>query len=133
MPNDSSSGLLHGEITETVLASFYTVYNSLGYGFLEKVYENALRIELEENGINVVQQRPIEVRYRGKPIGEYFADLCVEEKVIIELKSAEKIVAAHRSQLHNYLKATEYEVGLLLNFGPTPEFERRVSESTHQR
>ncbi len=128
-PTADRSPLLHGELTERIVGAFYTVYNSLGYGFLEKVYENALKIELEEAGITVEQQHPIQVLYRDQEIGEYFADLCVDRKVILELKSVEKLVPGHLSQLYNYLKATSYEVGLLMNFGPKPEFERRIFEN----
>jgi len=127
--NADRSKLLHGELTERILGSFYIVYNSLGYGFLEKVYENALKIELEESGFPVEQQLPIQVRYRDRVIGDYFADLCADNKVILELKSVEKLNATHVAQLYNYLKSTNYEVGLLLNFGPKPEFERRVFEN----
>lgn len=133
MPRSHSGKLLHGEITEAILAAFFNVYNSLGHGFLEKVYENALKIELEESGVAVKQQMPIQVRYRDRVVGEYFADLCVDDKVIVELKSVDKLIPAHVSQLYNYLRATEYEVGLLLNFGPKPEFERRVSENNDPR
>ncbi len=125
--------LLHSQLSDAILASFYAVYNTLGNGFLEKVYENALKIELESAGLAVAQQMPIHVHYRDKLVGEYFADLCVEDKVVLELKSVEKLVSGHVSQLHNYLKATKYEVGLLLNFGPKPEFERRVYENNNLR
>jgi GxxExxY protein len=118
--------LLHAEITAAILKAFYHVYNTLGYGFLEKVYENALKITLRKCGLSVTQQQPIKVHFEGEEIGEYFADLVVEEKVIIELKAAEAICSAHESQLLNYLKATEIEVGMLLNFGPKAEFRRKV-------
>lgn len=131
--NADHESLLHGEITEQILGSFYTVYNSLGHGFLEKVYENALKFDLQDAGLAVGQQVPINVMYNGRVAGEYFADLCIENKVIVELKSVEKLMPQHRAQLHNYLKATEYEVGLLLNFGPKPEFERRVHENYDPR
>lgn len=127
------SPLLHGELTERILGAYYAVYNSLGYGFLEKVYENALKFELEDAGIRVEQQMPIKVSYRGRVAGEYFADLCVDDKIVVELTSVEKLNPIHRSQLHNYLKSTNYEVGLLLNFGPKPEFERRIHENKDPR
>jgi len=118
--------LKHSEITGAIIKSFYTVYNSLGYGFLEKVYENALAIELIEVGLAVEQQKPINVFYRGKLVGEYFADLVVANAVIVELKSAASISQAHEAQLVNYLKATEFEVGLLLNFGQSAEYKRKI-------
>jgi GxxExxY protein len=105
--------------------AFYKVYNSLGYGFLEKVYENALLLELSSAGLKVTRQQPIKVYYQGNLVGDYFADLVVENKVIIELKVAEGICDAHVAQLRNYLRATEIEVGLLLNFGTNPQFVRK--------
>ena len=121
--------LKHGELTEKILAAFYKVYNLLGYGFLEKVYENALTLELRKMGLIVKQQAPIQVYYDNELVGEYFADIVVDDKVIIELKSAGVIAQAHVSQLTNYLKATRHEVGLVLNFGPKPTFARRVFEN----
>jgi GxxExxY protein len=120
------SELIHSEITGQIIKAFYDVYNSLGYGFLEKVYENALAFELREMGLKVEQQKPITVYYRGNLVGEYFADLIVEDCVIIELKAMEAINAAHENQLINYLKAIRIEVGLLLNFGQKPEYKRKV-------
>lgn len=116
----------HSEITEKVIKAFYKVYNTLGYGFLEKVYENALLLELEAIGLNVNRQAPISVFYEGKEVGTYFADLIVEGLVIIELKACENLCEEHGLQLINYLKATEIEVGLLLNFGKKPAFKRKV-------
>ena len=118
--------LLHKEITSAIISAFYTVYNTLGYGFLEKVYENALMFELEKRGLKVQKQFPIEVYYEGKIVGKYFADLLVADTVIVELKAAEQLIAAHETQLINYLKATEIEVGLLLNFGKEAKYKRRV-------
>lgn len=118
--------MLHKEITSEIIAAFYAVYNTLGYGFLEKVYENALILELRKKGLTVKKQVPIKVKYDGQIIGEYFADLFVEDKVIVELKAVEKIIAVHEAQLLNYLKATNIEVGLLLNFGPKAEFKRKI-------
>ncbi len=116
----------HSEITERIIKAFFKVYNVLGYGFLEKVYQNALLIELIEKGLSVEKQGQIKVYYENKEVGEYFADLIVEECVIIELKAAEALCEEHEFQLINYLKATEIEVGLLLNFGKKPEFKRKV-------
>jgi GxxExxY protein len=118
--------LLHSDVTGEILKAFYKVYNDLGYGFLEKVYENSMAFELQANGLFVQQQLPINVFYSGKIAGEYFADLIVESKVIIEIKTASSIDKAHEAQLLNYLKATEIEVGLVLNFGPKPEKVRKV-------
>ena len=118
--------LLHKSITEKILKAYYNVYNSLGYGFLERVYQNAMYFELLELGLNVEAQKQIKVFYKNRLVGEYFADLIVEEKVIVELKSAQLLMSAHSSQLYNYLKSTEIEVGLLLNFGEEVEFERII-------
>src|SRR5271157_1702588 len=95
--------MLHEEITSVIIAAYYDVYNSLGYGFLEKVYENALILELQKHGLRVKQQYPIKVYYDGQVIGEYFADLLVNDLVIIELKAAEQIIKAYEAQLVNYL------------------------------
>ena len=118
--------LLHKEITSEIINAFYKVYNALGYGFLEKVYENALVLELEKQGLKAQTQVPIQVYYEGKIVGKYFADLLVADVVIVELKAAEKLIAAHETQLINYLKATAIEVGLLLNFGREAKYKRRV-------
>ena len=118
--------MLHEEITSKVINAFYTVYNTLGYGFLEKVYENSLALELSKRGMKVEQQAPINVSYNSSIVGEYFADLLVEDCVALELKAAESITEQHKAQLLNYLKATEYEVGLLLNFGPEAKFARKI-------
>ena len=118
--------LLHKEITSAIISAFYTVYNTLGYGFLEKVYENALVIELEKRGLKVQTQVPIQVYYEGKNVGNYFADLLVSDTVIVELKATEKLVSAQEAQLVNYLKATQFEVGLLLNFGKEAKFKRKI-------
>lgn len=118
--------MIHKELTGQIIESFYKVYNKLGYGFLEKVYENALCSELRNQGLGVVSQFPIQVYYNGEAVGEYFADILVEDKVIVELKSAELIRKEHELQLINYLKATKAEVGLLLNFGRKPDFKRTI-------
>jgi len=125
--------LLHGDITDRIIRGFYNVYNELGHGFLEKVYENAMKIELESLGLAVTGQLPITVYYKGHEVGEYFADLCVEGAVIVELKAAEALTEAHEAQLTNYLKATGNEVGLLFNFGPKPEFTRRIFQEARQK
>ncbi len=116
----------HKELTSSIIGCFYDVYNELGYGFLEKVYENALKYELEKRGFYVENQKPIKVYYDDILVGEYFADLIVNNKVIIELKAADALCEEHEYQLINYLKATEIEVGLLLNFGKKPEIRRKI-------
>ena len=117
---------LHQELTSEIIAAFYKVYNTLGFGFLEKVYENALKYELEKMKFKVDKQKPITVYYNDLTVGEYFADLIVENKVISELKAAETLIEEHELQLINYLKATDIEVGLLLNFGKKPEIRRKI-------
>jgi len=116
----------HSDLTEKIIKCFYNVYHLLGYGFLEKVYENSFAIELKQNGLFVVQQMPIKVSYKDNPVGDYFADLVVENKIIIELKAQEGLVPENEAQLLNYLKATEFEIGLLLNFGKKPEIKRKI-------
>ena len=117
--------LLHKELSNRILKAFYDVYNELGYGFLEKVYENALCNELISRGMTCKKQRPIKVYYKGVEVGKYFADLIVDEKIIIELK-ASALCEEHEYQLLNYLKATNIEVGLLLGFGKEPIFKRKI-------
>jgi GxxExxY protein len=119
----------HKPITDQILCSYYNVYNKLGYGFLEKVYENALLIELKKSGVVAEAQCPINVFYNGEIVGEYFTDLLVEGKVIVEIKATKNLVARHEAQLLNYLKATDSEVGLLLNFGPKAEVNRKVFDN----
>jgi GxxExxY protein len=118
--------MLHQEITSKVLASYYKVHNTLGYGFLERVYENALYYELTGQGLNCRKQVPITVHYEGIIVGDYYADIVVDNMLIIEIKAAETIIEAHECQLLNYLRATNIEVGLLLNFGKSPQFSRKI-------
>jgi len=115
----------HRELTDAIICCFYTVYNTLGFGFLEKVYENALLLELAKRQITATAQWPITVYYGENPVGDYFADILVEGKVIVEVKAVKQLAPEHESQLLNYLRATEIEVGLLLNFGPQPQVRRR--------
>jgi|SRR6056297_2123389 len=117
---------LHKELSNKIIRCFYNVYNNLGYGFLEKVYENALLIELKNSKLACENQKPIKVKYNGTNVGEYFADVIVANKIIVELKACESICGEHELQLINYLKATEIELGLLLNFGKKPEFRRKI-------
>ena len=123
------SSILHKELTGSILKLFYEVYNELGYGFLEKVYQKALYNELKNNGFDVESQKQIKVYYKNVEVGEYYADLIVNDKVILELKATESITEAHEFQLLNYLKSTNIEVGLLLNFGKKPEFCRKVFQN----
>ncbi|MCA1966908.1 MAG: GxxExxY protein [Flavobacterium sp.] len=123
------SSILHKELTGSILKLLYEVYNELGYGFLEKVYQNALYNELKNNGFDVESQKQIKVYYKNIEVGEYYADLIVNDKVILELKATETITEAHEFQLLNYLKSTNIEVGLLLNFGKKPEFCRKVFQN----
>ncbi|MDR3578334.1 MAG: GxxExxY protein [Oryzomonas sp.] len=118
--------MLHIELTDKIIGAFYNVYNVLGSGFLEKVYENALAIEFKKYGLSVSQQERVKVYYEGVQVGDYFADIIVDSLVILELKAAESLRNEHFAQLTNYLKATDMEVGLLLNFGKKPEFKRIV-------
>jgi len=119
--------LQHKDITDKILHAFFkVVYAELGYGFLEKVYQNSMAIALRSMGLNVQEQVRIAVHFQGQIVGEYFADLVVEDKVIIELKAASRLLVDHEAQLLNYLRATPYEVGLVLNFGPKPDFRRKV-------
>ena len=118
--------MLHSDITDKIINAFYKVNNALWYGFLEKVYENAIVIELKKSGCSVVQQSKIEVYYEQENVGNYYADLLVDDKVIVELKASETLCEEHEAQLINYLKATKIEVGLLLNFGRKAVFKRKV-------
>jgi GxxExxY protein len=117
---------LHSDLTEKIIKAYYKVYNTLGFGFLEKVYENAMSIELRKSGLRHSKQYPIDVYYDEEKVGSYFADIIVVNDVIIELKAAESLCEEHEAQLINYLKATDVEVGLLLNFGKEPEIRRKV-------
>ncbi len=118
--------MLHQEITEEIIKAFFKVYNTLGYGFLEKVYQRALLIELRKMGLSCQEEVPIRVYYENKQVGDYRADIIVENKVIIENKASEAIAEENEFQLINYLKATDMEVGLLLNFGKEPQFKRKI-------
>ncbi|MDF1555439.1 MAG: GxxExxY protein [Deferrisomatales bacterium] len=117
----------HSRLTEKIIGCAYSVHNTMGFGFLESVYENCLMIELERAGLAAEQQVPIDVAYEGQPVGEFVADIVVENTVILELKSVRRLMAAHEAQLVNYLKATGKTVGLLLNFAEEGvEVKRRV-------
>jgi GxxExxY protein len=125
--------LLHKELTDEILSAFYDVYNELGYGFLERVYQNSLFLELKARGYQVEAQKQIKVYYKGNEVGEYYADIIVEDLVILELKAAECLVKEFEYQLINYLRGTTIEVGLLLNYGKKPEFIRKVYENSRKK
>jgi len=116
------------DLTHMIIGCAYKVHNTLGPGFLEKVYENALRIELEKAGFRVKQQEPINVVYDGQIVGEYYADLWVNERVVVELKAALVLAKEHEVQLVNYLTATRINDGLLINFGPSVQVKRKFRE-----
>ena len=120
--------MLHKDLTNKIICAFYKVYNTLGHGFLEKVYENALAIELKNVSLEVTQQESVKVYYDCAQVGDYFADMVVNGLVILELKTTESLRLEHLAQLTNYLNATDKEVGLLLNFGKKPEFKRILLE-----
>lgn len=123
---------LYSQTSKKILRAFYNVYNSLGYGFLEKVYENAMIIELQSLNLQCEQQKNIKVKFKEFIIGDYFADIPVENQIIIELKASEIIRSEHEAQLINYLKATDIEVGLLLNFGKLPQYKRKILTNNYK-
>ena len=124
---------LHKELTEKIIKAFYNVYNELGFGFLENVYQNALYYELIDNQLKVETQKSIDVYYRNRLVGNYRADMIVNETIILELKAVEYLVEEHELQLVNYLKATNMEIGLLLNFGRKPEVRRKIFTNDRKR
>ena len=121
------------DLTGLVIKVFYDVYNELGFGFLETVYENALVIALQEAGLSAAQQVPCSVIFRGHDVGEYRIDLLVENTIVVETKAVSKLLPVHEAQLVNYLKTTGHEIGLLLNFGPTPQVKRRILSTKNLR
>ncbi|MCK5268964.1 MAG: GxxExxY protein [Spirochaetes bacterium] len=118
--------LLNGSLTQKIIGAYYDVYNSLGYGFLEKVYENSMIIELNKIALQTTQQAKISVFYDGERVGNYFADIIVNQQIIVEIKAVDCLREEHKLQLLNYLKATKINVGLLFNFGKEPEFKRVI-------
>ncbi len=113
------------KLTEIIIGCAYSVHRELGSGFLEKVYENALLLELEDAGLSVRQQTPISVHYKGRMVGEYYADLIVEGRIIIEIKAVQNLAKEHEVQLVHYLTATDTEDGLLINFGASVQVKRK--------
>lgn len=132
VPSQPTENLKHRELTDKILRTFYGVYNELGCRFLESVYEEALAIALAEAGLVTARQVPVPVWFRGRQIGEYRADILVNNKVLLELKVAKGIDQSHYAQLMHYLRATKIEVGMLLNFGPHPDFKRIVFENSRK-
>ena len=128
--NTDNQDLKYRKLTEKIISIFYRVYNKLGYGFLEKIYENAMMLEFKKEGITAVSQSPIKVLYEDEIIGEYYSDILVDNKVIVEIKASRRLVNENEAQLLNYLKATEIEVGLLLNFGAKPEVKRKIFDNS---
>ena len=127
--NTDTHGLRHEEITERIIKTFFEVYNELGFGFLESVYQQSLIIAMKSAGLTVCSRVEIPVWFRGTRVGNFEGDVLVEKVVLLELKSARALDGSHSAQLLNYLRATEIEVGLLLNFGPRPEFKRLLLDN----
>ena len=127
--NTDYKNIKYKSLTEKIIRIFYRVYNNLGYGFLEKVYENAMMIEFKREDVSAFSQYAIKVFYEDEIVGEYFADILVDNKVIVEIKATRNLALENEAQLLNYLKATDKEVGLLLNFGPKPEIKRKVFDN----
>ena len=127
-----TTALLQSRLTRIVIREFFAVYNELGFGFLESVYEEALARALRTAGLRVQQQAELRVYFRGLAIGSFRADLLVESSLVLEIKAAERIVNSHLAQVRNYLKATDIEVGLLLNFGPAADFRRVIFSNSRK-
>jgi GxxExxY protein len=125
--------MIDEELTRWIIKAYYNVYNTLGYGFIESVYHNAMIVEIVGNGLSVEVKKPIAVYYGSNVIGKFEADLVVEQRVIVELKAKEKLHPAHEAQLTNYLRATDVEIGLLFNFGKFAEFKRKLFENEYKR
>lgn len=130
---EADSGYKYSELTETIIGVFYDVYNELGFGFLESVYRNSLRLALIEKGLRVESEVPVSVFFRGVSVGDFRADLVVNEVILLELKTAEKIIPAHESQVLNYLRSTKLELGLILNFGPRPQVRRLLLDNSRKQ
>lgn len=127
---NTDSKLKYKDISDKIIKSFYGVYNELGWGFLESVYEKAFAIVLKENGLSVERQKEIQVFFHNQVVGDFRADILVENKIILELKTLQKLEPIHEAQILNYLKATEIEIGFLINFGKKPEFKRYIFENS---
>jgi GxxExxY protein len=127
------AGLKHAELTEKIIGVFYDVYNELGYGFLESVYEESLAIALSGAGLSFERQVPVPVWFRGQNVGQFRADIVVAASVLLEMKSAGVLEPAHEAQLLHYLRSTKIEIGLLLNFGPRPQFRRLLFDNERKK
>jgi GxxExxY protein len=127
--NTDGHGLKHAAITQRVLGVFFQVYNELGYGFLESVYVEALAVALQQSGLTLHREMPLEVRFRSTVIGRFRADIVVAGTVLVEVKARRRLLLMHQAQVLNYLRATVLEVGLLLNFGPRPQFKRLLFDN----
>jgi len=123
----------HSAITDLIIGVFYEVYNELGFGFLESVYRNALQLALIEKGLVVEPEKPISVYFRRRKVGDFRADLIVNNLLLLELKTAETIAIAHEAQVLNYLRSTTLEIGLILNFGPKPQVRRLLFDNERKR
>ena len=123
----------HEELTEKLIGTFYTLYNELGHGFLESIYQRGYSFMLSDGGISFVEQAPVRVMHRGRDLGEFRMDLVVEGLVLVELKAMRALEQAHEKQVFNYLKATNIEVGLLFNFGPKPQMKRFLLENQYKQ
>jgi len=130
--NADTRGLKHKELTETIIGVFFEVYNELGHGFLESVYEKAFEVALASKGLDVRRQIQVSVWFRGQKVGDFVADVLVNQSVLLELKAARALDSSHEAQLLNYLRATEIEVGLLFNFGIKPEFRRLAFDNSRK-
>lgn len=131
--DNADKNFLYNDLSEKIIGCAYKVFNSLGTGFLEKVYENALMKELTNSGLRVLQQHPIKVYYEGTIVGDYIADILVEKKIIVEVKAVSELSKVHETQLVNYLKATGLKVGLLINFGSEIGIRRKVLYTREER
>ncbi|MGC2260963.1 MAG: GxxExxY protein [Candidatus Sulfotelmatobacter sp.] len=127
------SRLKHSALSEKIIGVFYDVYNELGHGFLESTYAQAMLMALEESGLSAAREVPVPVWFRGRKVGQYFADLIVEDVVLLELRAARTLESAHEAQLLHYLRATTVEVGLLLNFGLRPQFRRLLFDNERKK
>ena len=129
----SPSALKHSDLTDKIIGVFYDVYNELGHGFMESTYAEAMVIALAQAGLSGVREVSVPVWFRGKKVGQYFADILVDNAVLLELKAARTLEPAHEAQLLHYLRATEIEVGLLLNFGARPQFRRLLFDNERKK
>ncbi|MEN6626439.1 MAG: GxxExxY protein [Candidatus Sumerlaeia bacterium] len=126
-------GLLYQDLSDKIIGCFYRVYNEQGFGFYKQIYVNSLRVDLTECGLVAVPELPATVYYHGHNVGTYLASLCVEGKIILVIEAEEHVNHTHEAKLLNYLKATEFEVGFVLNFGLKPAFVRKIFENKHKK